>query len=362
MRTTRQVRPCVARLALAPLFIGIACMASQALAQPVYHCELLHEPQGELPGGVPHAINRRGDVVGGFEYMVRKWDRTGQSQPIERETFAMGFTMGGINDEGYATGYASYISGPHPEGVTGFIWSPDGTGSRLAQYGDQRTAGLGINSDGVVAGWTMYPERPMKATLWVSGEQKWLPPLQAGHGAQAKQINDKGVVVGQSDLTIDGAAATHAVKWVHRKVKDLGTLPGHQNSSALAINTHGVIVGYSRDDVASQPVAWVDGVIQPLLADHSEGVAERVNRRGEIIGRTTRLGPTYWAQAGGEPLSINSLVSADHPCRSTEGDVVQLAAVGDINVHGVIVGLGIATRPWGGNYPAGFRLVPVTAQ
>lgn len=361
MRTTRYTRLHAARFALAPLFIGIAGMASQALAQPVYRCQRLSAPQGELPGGVPQAINRQGDVVGSYEYMVRKWDSTGQARPIERETFAMGFTMGGINDEGYATGFAGHISGPQPEGTTGYVWSPDGTGSRLTKYQDQHTAGLGINSAGVVAGWTSYENRPMKATLWDSGQQKMLPPLQPGKNAMAQQINDKGVVVGTSDLTIDGAVTTHAVKWVNRKVKDLGVLPGHKSSRALALNNQGVIVGYSHNDLVSQPVAWVGGVIQPLMADSSEGEARRVNRRGEIIGWTKTLGPTYWPQPGAEPVSINSLVAADHPCTTEEGAVIALNDVGDISARGSIVGYGFGTRPWGDTYPASFRLVPLTA-
>lgn len=347
------------RLALAPVLVGAASLASPVLAQSVYQCQLLNPQSGYNPGGVPMAINRGGDVVGVFDYVPRKWDQQNNGTPIDHETFAMGFTMGGINDAGYAVGYASNIIGPHPEGYTGFIWSPDGTGQRLTQYQDQHTAGLGINNAGVVVGWTSVTGKPGKATTWTSGAQKFLPPLQAGQSAEAHEINDKNVIVGQSDLTIDGASRTHAVKWVNRKAKDLGVLPGHVYSSALALNNTGVIVGYSRDGVANQPVAWVDGVIQPLTADQASGVAYGVNKRGEIVGDTAALGATYWAHAGAVPVKLDSVIAADHPCRSAEGTVIPLTAARAINSSGVIVGYGLATTPWGNTYPAGFRLVPV---
>jgi probable HAF family extracellular repeat protein len=358
MKTTRHL----SRFALAPVFIGVVCLASQALAAPVYQCQLLNPPSGETSGGAPTAINRGGDVIGEFEYLPRKWDQQNNAQAIGHETFSVGFTMGAINDAGYAVGYASNIIGPHPEGYTGFIWSPDGTGQRLTQYPNQHTAGLGLNNAGVVVGWASTTSGPTKATTWKDGVQKFLPPLQAGKSAEAHQINDKDVIVGESDLTIDGVKRTHAVKWVSRKAKDLGVLPGHVFSSALALNTAGVIVGYSHDGVALQPVAWVNGVIQSLTPDQSAGAAYGVNKRGEIVGSTTALGATYWPQAGAQPVKLDSVILADHPCRSAEGTVIPLSTATAINASGVIVGYGVGTTPWGSNYPAGFRLVPVTAQ
>lgn len=360
MKTTRRL----SRFALAPVFIGAACLAAPALAQPVFHCERLSFPVDHAPGSYPMAINRSGVVVGAFsnsgvaDYQPGKWDKAGQAQSMAYEDGAIGFHLGGINDDGYATGYASAWTGPNPESFTGYLWSPDGSASRLAQHDDQLTAGNSINGAGVVAGWTSPNSDPLryKATLWKDGAQKYLPPLQAGKDAEARQINDKDVVVGWSSLTIHGKQATHAVKWVNRKVKDLGTLPGHDASVAQALNADGVIVGYSWG-AASQPVAWVDGVIQPLTTDQSEGEALGVNRRGEIVGRTTKFGATYWPKAGAAPVALDSVIAADHPCRSAEGTVVRLEKATAINARGVIVGYGYAD-----SYVAGFRLVPVPAQ
>ncbi len=360
MKTTRHL----SRLALAPTFIGVACLASPALAQPVFQCERLNFPV-DTTGSRPMAINRSGVVVGAFgqgfigDYRPGKWDKTGQAQPMAYHVDAIGFHLRGINDDGYATGYNTSWNGPsHGQPATGYIWSPDGTASRLTQYENQRTFGNSINNAGVVAGLTFSTGSPYKATLWKDGAQKYLPPLQAGEDAEAHQINDKDVVVGWSDLTIDGKHAKHAVKWVNRKVKDLGTLPGDSFSEARALNTDGVIVGYSWGwDVAKQPVAWVNGVIQPLTADQSEGEALGVNRRGEIVGRTTQMGATYWPQAGAAPVALDSVIAADHPCRSVEGTVIPLYEATAINARGVIVGWGVASH-----YLAGFRLVPVPAQ
>ncbi|WP_374563691.1 hypothetical protein [Ideonella sp.] len=366
MTTTRHL----SRFALAPVFIGVACLASPALAQPVFQCEQLELPAGNTPGSWPMAINRSGAVVGAFgmygigDYTPGKWGKTGQKRPLAYEDGATGFHLGGINDDGYATGYNTAWTGPnHDQLPSGYIWSPDGTASRLTQYQNQNTAGNSINNAGVVAGRTSLSSTPLlyKATLWEDGAQKYLPPLQAGMAAEALQINDKDVVVGWSRLTVDGEQTTHAVKWVNRKAKDLGTLPGHRASAAQALNTAGVIVGYSVG-VTRQPVAWVNGVIQPLTADQSAGEALSVNRRGEIVGNTTTRGATYWPQAGAEPVALDSVIAADHPCRSAEGAVISLREATAINAGGVIVGYGDATTPSGNHYLAGFKLVPVPAQ
>lgn len=361
MKTTRHL----SRFALAPVFIGVACLASPALAQPVFHCESLGQLANSAPGSYPMAINRSGVVVGAFgmfgigDYQPGKWSKTGQTRRMAYEDGAIGFSLRGINDDGYAVGYNTGWTGPnHDEPPSGYIWAPDGTATRLTQYENQDTAGNSINNAGVVAGRTSPSGNGLssKATLWEGGAQKYLPPLQAGMAAEATQINDKDVVVGWSDLTVNGEKTTHAVKWVNRKAKDLGVLPGHKASQALALNTSGVIVGYSYG-VAQQPVAWVDGVIQPLTADQSEGEAVGVNQRGEIVGFTTQLGATYWPQAGAAPVALDSVIAADHPCRSADGAVIPLQEATAINARGVIVGYG-----YGSTNLVGFKLVPVPAQ
>jgi uncharacterized membrane protein len=346
MGPTRPAFTSLCRLALAPVFIGVACQASPAAAQPTFRCELLRAPQGLSAGGIPMAINRGADVVGVHEGLPLEWNKKGKGRELGREAFASGYSMGGVNDDGHAVGHAAFIMNQHPQQDVAFIWAPDGTFQRLARFEDQRTVATSINNAGVIAGWAQLSGGPIEAMLWEDGQQQPLPALKHGLDAEAHQINDKGVVVGQSGLTVDGATATHAVKWVRHRVHDLGALPGHSTSGALALNAHGVIVGYSM----FQPVAWVNGAIQSLT------------KSGQFVGETSTLGATYWPQVGAEAVALDSTIEADHPCRSAEGDPVSLTSARAINVHGVIVGYGTATSPSGTAYAAGFKLVPVIAR
>jgi probable HAF family extracellular repeat protein len=135
---------------------------------------------------------------------------------------------------------------------------------------------------------------PVHALLWDDGKAVDLGNLggttgQAG-GNLAWAINDRGQVVGSSDLA--GDATFHAFLWTNAAgMKDLGTLPGDAASSAAAINERGDVVGISLDQ-SFNPHAflWQDGVMRDLNAlvpANSSLVlltACSVNSRREIAG------------------------------------------------------------------------------
>ncbi|WP_374563689.1 hypothetical protein [Ideonella sp.] len=350
--------------ALALGLIGTTCLATHVQALPTYECQLLRPVDGVPADSYPEAINRRGDVIGSFEESPRAWDSTNKGRALTLEPGSGLYTMGGINDDGYAVGSAIYANGSNGSnrGVS-YLWAPDGSYQRLSQHEGQITGVSGINSAGVIAGWTQLYNGPDTATLWEDGQQRTLKPLQSGKSAQAIQINDKGVVVGQAERTVDGVLVTHAVRWRDGRVRDLGALPGHKFSTALALNTFGVIVGYSREDVdvgLTQPVAWVNGVMQSLISDQSGGLARSVNKHGEIVGYTQWFGNTraaYWPHAGAEPVAVESLIDWRYPCRSADGQRATLSMATAINAGGVVVAYGSVS----GNYPPiPFRLVPMT--
>jgi probable HAF family extracellular repeat protein len=105
----------------------------------------------------------------------------------------------------------------------------------------------------------------------------------------ALSINDRGQIVGTSDLP--GDTATHAVMWRDGKITDLGTLPGDYFSFAYGINDRGQVIAQSCDiNFNCRAALWRNGVMTDLNALTPPGslylmVAQHINDRGEITGQ-----------------------------------------------------------------------------
>jgi probable HAF family extracellular repeat protein len=110
-----------------------------------------------------------------------------------------------------------------------------------------------------------------------------------GPGNAALEINNKGEVVGVSDLR--GDKHFHAFFWTREKqIEDLGTLPGDADSSGLGVNDRGDVVGVSFD-AGGNPRAFLRQNAEMLdlnaVAPHSPLYllfAHGINSRGEIVG------------------------------------------------------------------------------
>ena len=132
------------------------------------------------------------------------------------------------------------------------------------------------------------------ALLWENGKATDLGNLggqtgQAG-GNAAYDVNNRGEVVGGSDLT--GDTTFHAFLWTRKTaMQDLGTLSGDLASNAISINEGGSVVGVSLDaNFNPRAFLWRKGVmtdLNTLVVGNSPLyllTACSINSRGEITG------------------------------------------------------------------------------
>jgi probable HAF family extracellular repeat protein len=131
--------------------------------------------------------------------------------------------------------------------------------------------------------------------LWRRGTMTDLGTLGGTFGV-ANWINDAGKVVGYA--ATPGDASFHASAWRRGVITDLGTLPGDCFSVAVALNSRSQIVGqsFSCDFSTARAFKWENGsmtdlntLIPPNSSLHLV-IAGNINDRGEIVGVGTPPG------------------------------------------------------------------------
>ena len=186
----------------------------------------------------------------------------------------------------------------------------------------------GINDKGQLVGFT-GPCFPVHAVLWEKGKARDLGSLGGAFNNIAFEINNRGQVVGASDLP--GDLTHHAFLWESGVMMDLGTLRGLPVSLAQEINNKGQVVGYSQDLSSNNTTAWIwqDGVmaeLNTLIPANSHLFlveALGINDRGEISGYAID------SQSGVAPAFLAIPCDNDHPnvegCDYSMVDAVEIA-------------------------------------
>jgi probable HAF family extracellular repeat protein len=216
-----------------------------------------------------------------------------------------------INSRGQVAGYAENNkvdpTCPAPQ-VLQFkpvSWK-NGKVRELATFpGDPDGVALAINDNGQLAGGSgdcapfspqlLFSMQPLHALLW---EPRKRTPIDLGNlggtghgfGNIALNMNNKGQVVGNSDLP--GDTATHAFLWTREKgMQDLGTLPGDFISAGLGINDRAEVVGVSIDASFNlRAYLWQKGHMTdlnnliPSDSTLSLILACSINSQGQIVG------------------------------------------------------------------------------
>jgi len=165
---------------------------------------------------------------------------------------------------------------------------PDGFAIAINDHGQVAGASGDCSTFNVTNG---YYLSPVHALLWDHGKVTNLGSLGGAFGNEAHGMNNRGQVVGASDLA--GDLIFHGFVWSQSTgMQDVAPLPGDTYSYALAINDAGEVTGLSIDSSFTILRAFivVDGVptdLNKLIPANSplqlEGACS-INSRGEIAG------------------------------------------------------------------------------
>jgi probable HAF family extracellular repeat protein len=249
---------------------------------------------------------------------------------------------------------------PGPLGFWGtqtraFLWEK-GVMKDLGDLGGPDAFAISVNERGQIAGISYTSSTPSGVAnewcqdippqnpfLWEKGRMIDLGTLggACGFPSFSSGLNNKGQVVGQSDLAGDFTA--HPFLWdpkTNPHLRDLGTLGG-TFGSATGLNDAGEIVGVAtiQDDAAAHAFFWRNGVMQDLGTVKGDGcsVAYHINAKGQVVGTSgdfcNEVHAFLW-QRGGPIMDLNDLVPSGSGLELTAGEFINDR--GEIAASGVL--------------------------
>jgi probable HAF family extracellular repeat protein len=268
-----------------------------------------------------------------------------------------------VNNKGQIVGAAANAipdSFPGPLGFWGtqsraFLWEK-GVMRDLGDLGGPDALAIWVNERGQVAGVSYTSSEPspiptqcgvnippQNPFLWDKGKMIDLGSLGGicsfvafNHG-----LNNKGQVVGQSDLAGDTTA--HPFIWdpeTHPQLHDLGTLGG-TFGAATSLNDSGQVVGTAttENDQALHAFFWENGRMSDLGTIKGDGcsVAYQINAKGQVIGTSgdgCREVHAFLWQKGGPMMDLNDLVPRQSGLVLTAGEFINDR--GEIAASGVL--------------------------
>lgn len=196
------------------------------------------------------------------------------------------------------------------------------------------------------------PQRyQFKPVVWFRDRIQELPTGKYPEGV-AYWINDWGQVVGSSGtcaafnpIFLSNFQAVRALLWQNGKATDLGSLGGVTNNLALAINNRGEVVGGSdlAGDQTSHAFVWTAatgmqdlGTVQDNVDNDAFSLGIGINDAGEIVGVSSNADSSIirgFIRRDGKLVDLNSLV--------TGNTSLHLATACSINSRGEIIGIAL---------------------
>jgi len=276
------------------------------------------------------AVNAHGQVVGystlpgDTETHVFSWTETGGMVDIG---FGDNSRVWGMNDKGQVVG-SSYLAGPFSHAV---VWSEKDGLIDLGTLAGNFSSASDINDRGVVVGVSELPQPDASAAfLWT--ERRGMTSLGDFF---ALAVNAHGQITGYRDVGfIPGTPVpvSHAVSWTEATgMVELGTA-GFVRSFPVALNNRGWIVGYLDNGPpfvgGIHPFLWTEaGGMVDLGTLGGEGFARDVNDRGQIVGTSRTASFNFhafsWTESSGMlDLGVGGGDSSDAADVNEKGEVV----------------------------------------
>jgi probable HAF family extracellular repeat protein len=201
-----------------------------------------------------------------------------------------------INEFGDVTGW--YIDGNGS--WRAFVYTDEDGLEDIGDLGSGGAVGAAINNSGQVTGYSDNADGKTRAFRFTPGTgmvdlgiiKKGGPDIW-GDNSSGNDINDSGVVIGQSSAGArKGWSRVNVFREAGQGMEDLGTLGGSR-SQAGSVNSHGDIVGWAHDE-DNQTVYFLytdefgmvelEPLITNLPADTSKIKVSQINDAGEICG------------------------------------------------------------------------------
>lgn len=298
-----------------------------AIGQVVGQAETSHsDPNGEdFCGFYASGAPRSGKTCRGFLW------QDGRMRPLS--------TLGGYNSTASAINNSGVIAG-NAETAT--------TDSTCPPY------------DPALGEYQVLQDKPV---LWSNGHIEELPTYGGDPDGYAIAINDHGQAAGGSGTCsandpIIGLyfSPVHALLWDHGNVINLGSLGGAFGNQAHGMNNRGQVVGASdlAGDAVFHGFVWSQSTGMqdvPPLQEDIYSVALAINDPGVVAGvsiDSTFTNLHAFVVLDGVPTDLNTLIPADSP--------LQLQTACGINSRGEITGLAVEKST--GQY-RGYLLIPV---
>lgn len=233
-----------------------------------------------LPGtwSRAHAVNRHGLVVGvQSSNHAFRWQRGVLTVLDDLPNGSLSSEALGVNDAGVAVGFCNDGVGIN----SACVWAPDALVPTRLPAGQYNSLARAVNNQG----WIVGDDRVFwdRAVLWRDQQMIELLP----NPSSAWAINDKGVVVGRSELG--------AFRWKNGRISLLPSGSGDPNPAdeANAINRAGTIVGSALWSGHRWAAVWTGGAPEDL------------NQRSCVVGsgwqltRATGINDDGWVVGNG---------------------------------------------------------------
>jgi len=233
----------------------------------------------------------------------------------------------------------------------GFRWR-NGLMEPLGTLAGNNSAATGANNHGMVVGVAenttpdpncVSPQvLDYEAVVWQGNTIHELLPVPGDAIGVALAVNDNGQIVGSTGTCGSGPGIgpifLHAVLWKNHLPTDLGNLGGTLNNVAYAINDRGQVVGASdlAGDNTGHAFLWQNGVMTDLgtLGGDFSSAAFAINDSSQVVGLSCDVNSNCRAF-----LSQNGLMTDLNAL--TAGSPLYLISAADINSRGEIVGAGV---------------------